>query len=58
MSETPAVSSTPDRVKRRPQHRANEDASPLEDDMVVELESEAAAYQYLDMLNATLIPQL
>ena len=37
-------------------YRAN--AWPLEDEMVAELESEAAAYQYLDMLKATLIPEL
>jgi hypothetical protein len=39
-------------------YRANEDAWPLDDDMIVRLESEASAYQYLDMLKATLIPQL
>jgi hypothetical protein len=38
-------------------YRANEDAWPL-DDMIVQLESEAAAYQYLDMLKATRIPEL
>jgi hypothetical protein len=39
-------------------YRSNGDAWPLDDDMVVQLESEAAAYQYLDMLKATLIPKL
>lgn len=39
-------------------YRANDEALPLEDEMVVELESEAAAYQYLDMLKATLLPAL
>jgi hypothetical protein len=39
-------------------YRANEDAWPLDDDIVVQLESKAAAYQYLDMLKATLIPEL
>jgi hypothetical protein len=38
-------------------YRANDDAWPLEDEIVVELESEAAAYQYLDLLKATLIPE-
>jgi hypothetical protein len=60
--------STPEttaRVGRNPRnrggylvYRANDEAWPLEDDMVVELESEAAAYQYLHMLKTTLIPEL
>jgi hypothetical protein len=39
-------------------YRASDEAWPLEDEMVVQLESEAAAYQYLHMLKATLIPEL
>lgn len=39
-------------------YRSTGDAWPLDDDIVVELESEAAAYQYLDLLKATLIPEL
>ena len=39
-------------------YRANDDAWPLDDDMVVQLESEAAAYLYLDFLKATPLPQL
>ena len=39
-------------------YRTNGDPWPLDDDMIVQLESEADAYQYLDMLKATLIPAL
>jgi hypothetical protein len=39
-------------------YRANDDAWPLEDEMVVELESEASRYQYFDLMTATLIPEL
>jgi hypothetical protein len=39
-------------------YRASADAWPSEDEIIVQLESEAAAYQYLDMLKATLIPEL
>jgi hypothetical protein len=59
---TPEVTS---RVGRNPGrhggyliYRASVDAWPLEDDIIVQLESEAAAYQYLVMLKATLIPEL
>ena len=39
-------------------YRAGGEAGPPEDEIVVHLESEAAAYQYLVMLKATRIPEL